>query len=462
MSTVKRRHVRYDSSNMHPYTCSHMNVMIALSSLLKPPPDYIMNREPRKRKLKMINILAVTLLLLTTLTTHGVLYPPAPVPDLVQQPHSDDVLEVLIKHGSHRLVIDVEYQTEADGAAVITTKVSNIDGHNLEENKHDQPPLLSHPKELVCDAFGKCKHKFSTLLFKAKEKVSETVHDTKETVEDTADKLRQTITEGVSDKIEDMKETIKQTTEQAKETITHDIPEKANQTKQAVDRAKGSAGKELVQIFRRVRAIVFDDAIAYTFSPWAVKSLVELIHLLGYATAYGMSVWVTFVSSHVLAGALPRQQFGIVQSKIYPVYFKTLSLCIGLSLMGHLLGQWRRLKSRSADMFQAYSLFSALIMTLVNLWYMEPKATKVMFERMKVERELEGRGRVQEPAGKVVGVLPAVVEGEKELDGRERKKIEAGERLKSLNTYSSLLNVLTLMALTSHLVYLGQRLSLVM
>lgn len=60
-----------------------------------------------------------------------------------------------------------------------------------------------------------------------------------------------------------------------------------------------------------------------------------------------------------------------------------------------------------------------------------------MFERMKAEKE-EGRGG-----------------GERTSEQDLRKKLE---KLSKLNTYSSWLNILTLMSLTWHFVYLGQRL----
>lgn len=63
-----------------------------------------------------------------------------------------------------------------------------------------------------------------------------------------------------------------------------------------------------------------------------------------------------------------------------------------------------------------------------------------MFERMKVEKE-EGRG------------------GERTNEQELRRKLEKlSERLSKLNTYSSWLNILTLLGLTWHFVYLGQRL----
>ncbi|MBA0632381.1 hypothetical protein Godav_001139, partial [Gossypium davidsonii] len=68
----------------------------------------------------------------------------------------------------------------------------------------------------------------------------------------------------------------------------------------------------------------------------ALNTVMGIVNLLGLATAYGMSVWVTFISSYILAGQLPRQQFGVVQSKIYPVYFRAMAYSIGMALLGHL------------------------------------------------------------------------------------------------------------------------------
>lgn len=64
-----------------------------------------------------------------------------------------------------------------------------------------------------------------------------------------------------------------------------------------------------------------------------------------------------------------------------------------------------------------------------------------MFERMKAEKE-EGRGG-----------------GERTSEQEVRRKLERlSERLSKLNTYSSWLNIMMLMSLTWHFVYLGQRL----
>ncbi|KAK5771476.1 hypothetical protein PVK06_047680 [Gossypium arboreum] len=56
----------------------------------------------------------------------------------------------------------------------------------------------------------------------------------------------------------------------------------------------------------------------------ALNKVMGIVKLLGLAIANGMSVWVTFISNYILAGQLPRQQFRVVQSKIYPVYFRAM------------------------------------------------------------------------------------------------------------------------------------------
>ncbi|KAL0432121.1 UNVERIFIED_CONTAM: Transmembrane protein [Sesamum latifolium] len=217
-----------------------------------------------------------------------------------------------------------------------------------------------------------------------------------------------------------------------------------------------------------------------------MDSVAGVLHLLGFGAAYGMGLWVTFASNYVLAGALPRYQFAMVQSKIYPVYFKAMAYSVGTALLGHLMSQRKKLSPLSMGMLlPAFNLMASLVMTLVNLLYLEPRATKVMFERMKKEKE-EGRGRAKE--GQATGPSARVVESTTETaagrgpvvggggattteEATQEKLDDAVAKpemptksseillcLRRLNSYSSLLNVVTLMSLTGHLVCLGQRL----
>lgn len=103
---------------------------------------------------------------------------------------------------------------------------------------------------------------------------------------------------------------------------------------------------------------------------------------------------------------------------------------------------------------------------------------QVMFERMKKEKE-EGRGKESEdkelsgrnidPTTEILaargvsstgGSQGSVEEKQADTAAAEAKAEMArmSETLGRLNSYSSFLNVVTLMSLTCHLVYLGQRL----
>ncbi|XVE55028.1 hypothetical protein DITRI_Ditri03aG0128200 [Diplodiscus trichospermus] len=399
------------------------------------------------------------------------------------------------------------------------------------------PPGIHSPWELICDAFGKCTRTIATVFGKAKDKGSETAHEAKEKVKDkvaetareakdkvaeTAYKAKDKISESANEakeKFDETKDKVSETAQQtkgavgdalgkAKEAVTQkgqDVKEsakesidKANKTvKTAKDTARtigdhivGNVTEQMENTRERAMeeakenteqaatkaktsAKNFFDGLNYMTATKALNSLMGMANLLGLATAYGMSVWVTFISSYVLAGVLPRQQFGVVQSKIYPVYFRAMAYSIGLALSGHVLGHRKALFSSKPEMFQAFNLLSSLFMVLVNALYLEPKATKVMFERMKMEKE-EGRGRddltsdgskatappsVANPAVTKTGEAPSPAAATSEEEVVKLRMARLNERLKKLNTNSSLVNVLTLMALTWHLVYLGQRLS---
>lgn len=88
-----------------------------------------------------------------------------------------------------------------------------------------------------------------------------------------------------------------------------------------------------------------------------------------------------------------------------------------------------------------------------------------MFERMKVEKE-EGRGTeelVGEPGRRATEVGSTISPPEnpsQEQVATHNRIMKLNERLKKLNVYSSFLNILSLMALSLHLVHLGRRIHL--
>ncbi|OMO53980.1 hypothetical protein CCACVL1_28161 [Corchorus capsularis] len=393
----------------------------------------------------MMNILALSLVL-SSLAAAGV-WSPAPQRE-----------DVIVKEG-HRVIVveydeDGKHNTKVSISPTTPPQQKPLDEAEAEAASTVLPNLgqgiSSQGKATICDAFGKCTEKMANAFGKARGKVEETFQDTSNQAKDKAKDIKGAL--GTA------KEAIKETAKKAGEDIVSNASEGAKEAKHKLP----SRNKLLGWV--KYMTTSMDSALI----------LGTLANLVGLATAYGMSVWVTFISSDVLARLLPRQQFGVVQSKIYPVYFRAMAYSIGLALLGHFLGQRRRLLSSKPEMFQAFDLLSSLFLVLFNALYLEPKATKVMFERMKMEKE-QGRGRddftaeaeganptepplVADPAA-TTKTREAAAAAEQQVVVKSRMA-RLNERLKKLNSTSSLVNVLTLMALTCHLVYLAHRLSL--
>ncbi|KZV57099.1 hypothetical protein F511_05973 [Dorcoceras hygrometricum] len=322
---------------------------------------------------------------------------------------------------------------------------------------------------------------------RTKDAAAEKVHYVEEEASEAAEKVKDTVTHSAhraSDKARESKENVKESAREARDKVSEKagemkegaadraertkgyVSEKAEEAEEMVEDASERVEQGALSLFLRARAVV-SRVLAFLIPPVSLASVSGVLHLLGFTAAYGMCIWVTFASSYVLALALPRHQFAMVQSKIYPVYFKAMAYSVGIALFGHLLNHWRRMSPLSVGMFQASNLVVALVMVLVNLLYLEPRATKVMFERMKMEKE-EGRGKesvdTEEPSGPAVDptIETLVARGATSSTADEKQKeaemARMSEVLRRLNSYSSFLNVLTLMSLTCHLVYLGQRL----
>jgi hypothetical protein len=370
------------------------------------------------------------------------------------------------------------------------------------------------PRELICDAYGKCKHKIANAVGRGKDGVSDVqeaaekskdraydvIGDAVRRVKDRAQNAKESVGDAahsVKDRAYDATEAMKeQVSQKAKRAVLGDqAEEKACNAKEA-GKEKAQAAKDLTvatgktvgnHILSNV-SVMMDmteealEKMKYT-SPERLNQIMSSVNLLGFATAFGMSVWISFISSNLLARAIPRHQFGMVQSKVYPVYFKAMAWSIGAALLAHVLGQRKRL-SDPAEKYQAYNLLVSLLMVLNNAYLIEPRATKIMFERIKIEKE-EGRGRGGEEPGQVAEAqTPAIAKAaadqpvtdpavtsatacasvptpfpERGEDDRVRARAdELNSKLKRFNSCSSLFNLLTFLGLTWHLVYLSQHL----
>ncbi|EOA38800.1 hypothetical protein CARUB_v10011076mg [Capsella rubella] len=357
-----------------------------------------------------------------------------------------DSEEVIVKDG-HRVVV-VEY--DADGKT--NTRVL-IQPPGKEEEKRidkgeevfgnakretasslsEEKELERHlsPGELVCDALGKCKHKMATVLGKVKDLTAgnELYHETtKETVARTA----------------------------------RDVEEKAREVEEPVNERATKEAHKAQNVWEKAKIAVRGIG-TMVGTALGLTKIGSVMGLVGIAAAYGMCVWVTFVSGYVLASVLGRQQFDVVQSKMYPVYFKAVSVGILIGLLGHVISRRRKVFTDAVDMWQAVNLLSSILMVEANASFVDPRVTKAMFERIKAEKE-EGRGldtsesHSSETAARTIG--KKVREKMDEAGGVNQRLRKLSERHCTLNAYSSLLNLLTFMSLTWHFVYLGHRLSL--
>ncbi|KAL6056615.1 Transmembrane protein 205 [Balamuthia mandrillaris] len=172
------------------------------------------------------------------------------------------------------------------------------------------------------------------------------------------------------------------------------------------------------------------------------------VHLTLLATWFGMLMWVTWVGGIVMFRNLNRQTFGNVQSKLFPWYFRIGSLCSGTLLAIFLSGHadlWQSLRQGNLSAFtqwsdprvlQVYALAIALLFTLLNQFVVGPKASSVMFQRHKVEKD-------------------SIPEAAKEVQLKQLNKTFG-----MLHGVSSLLNLVTMIAAFIHVLYLSSRINL--
>ncbi|KAI0080003.1 hypothetical protein K474DRAFT_1638322 [Panus rudis PR-1116 ss-1] len=129
-----------------------------------------------------------------------------------------------------------------------------------------------------------------------------------------------------------------------------------------------------------------------TLSLGSLFALLNLrsVYFLGYAWLFGMSLWVTFIGGIIAFKSLPRQQFGALQHRTFPIYFG-----ISIAISSGLLVLWTRshpaiLEHISnpivADVAQAYTLGISILSQVANQFVIGPLTSKTMFQRHKLEK----------------------------------------------------------------------------
>ncbi|GLD73311.1 transmembrane protein 205-like protein [Lates japonicus] len=114
--------------------------------------------------------------------------------------------------------------------------------------------------------------------------------------------------------------------------------------------------------------------------------LIKVLHLLVLSFSWGMQVWVSFIAGFALVWQVTLHTFGLVQSKLFPVYFYCLLGSNFVSLAVYAVYHPRELLDWHESV-QMVLYFVALIMAGLNAQWFGPAATEVMFQMREVEKE---------------------------------------------------------------------------
>ncbi|GJS01676.1 putative late embryogenesis abundant domain-containing protein [Tanacetum coccineum] len=328
----------------------------------------------------------------------------------------------------------------------------------------------NHGKDVVDNAVGKIGEPRETLSEKITETVKSVGENAKSAVKQTIGMVNYigdssavgTLKDSVV-KIEDwdLVDSPKRIGEDIQSNASRKIEQGVEEVKETVDFIKDSTPNELVT---HCENKICD---AFYVSLETIKSAISWCHLFGFSIAYGMGVWVTFFLSCVLRKCLSKQQFGMVLNKINMVYFRGMNYCVGAALFGFLVSQGiKGVISNKMEMFQGFNLVCALVMSLINMIFFEPRTTKALNDLQLIVERMNERGETKSEAAEKIkklntysstlnalNDLQLIVE---RMNERGETKSEAAEKIKKLNTYSSTLNVSTMVVLTWHLAYLGQ------
>jgi len=113
-------------------------------------------------------------------------------------------------------------------------------------------------------------------------------------------------------------------------------------------------------------------------------------YLLAFSMLFGMNVWNNFIAGFIAVKTLPRQQFGMLQAKQFPWFFG-----ISTGLSGFLMSRWildhpdvvsNFTQIWNVDVLQAFTLVVISTMYTLNMFFISPATTRVMFKRHRLER----------------------------------------------------------------------------
>ncbi|KAL1820547.1 hypothetical protein ACET3Z_015416 [Daucus carota] len=257
-------------------------------------------------------------------------------------------------------------------------------------------------------------HDHKSILERVEEQTYEGVEKVKETAK------------GVNSKLKDVYEKTKGADLDTPKRVLEDI-------ERNVSTGLGSA-KEFVQRVTKGGMQNTEEGVKgkHGYSKDWKASILGVLHLLGLSMAFGMSMWMRFVSCYILGDVLPRKQFALVETKMYPVYFRIQACCIGIVFTAHILSHGPRVFSNFLEVLHALNITVALLMSIGKILYLEPLATRIKSRRQKLEKDA-GRGRVtSRPSSGIADdagdPVTATTERQEEAEG-ERETCMASEQV---------------------------------
>ncbi|KAF5837337.1 hypothetical protein DUNSADRAFT_4496 [Dunaliella salina] len=145
----------------------------------------------------------------------------------------------------------------------------------------------------------------------------------------------------------------------------------------------------------RLLVHLFSTTAAISSTTFLPSRLISFLHIIAYAVWLGSNVWHTIFAALTMFKNLPRQTFGMLQSKLFPKYFALTTCCNAVLLGSILIPALHAKPSALTDVQQlpapvlhtAIVLGVALLCSAANMFYVGPVSTELMLERYAIDNK---------------------------------------------------------------------------
>lgn len=165
-------------------------------------------------------------------------------------------------------------------------------------------------------------------------------------------------------------------------------------------------------------------------------SYISYIHLLVYSIQLGSMIWMSFIQGILLFKKLSKQQFSIVQSILFPIYFILCTL--GLTTLSVVY----YINNKTIYDIHINNLLLMLLFSLCNQLYIGPKTTQLMWNKHHIERELNNNNN-----------------SDNNNTTNKQQLITLNKQFGMYHGISSLLNLLIVIGLLLHGIYINNYIS---